>query len=42
MRLITLTALAATKVGKELSYTEIAQEIQVPENEVESWVIQST
>ena len=41
MRLITLTALASTKVGKEISYTEIAQEIQVPEDEVESWVIQS-
>ena len=41
MRLITLTALASTKVGKEISYAEIAQEIQVPDNEVESWVIQS-
>ncbi|KIM29417.1 hypothetical protein M408DRAFT_328690, partial [Serendipita vermifera MAFF 305830] len=41
MRLITLTALASKNVGKEVPYAEIAQAIQVPENEVESWVIQT-
>ena len=41
MRLIALTALASTRVGKEISYAEIAQEIQVADAEVESWVIQS-
>jgi translation initiation factor 3 subunit M len=41
MRLIALTALASTRVGKEISYARIAQEIEIPESDVEAWVIQS-
>lgn len=40
IRLVTLTSLASKRIGKDISYAEIAQELQVPEAEVENWVIQ--
>ncbi|PVG00481.1 PCI domain-containing protein [Serendipita vermifera] len=41
IKLVALTSLASSNVGKEVSYEEIAKTISVPEKEVENWVIQA-
>ncbi|KAF8313156.1 uncharacterized protein EI90DRAFT_3144149 [Cantharellus anzutake] len=39
IRFLTLATLASDYVGKEISYSKIASTIQVPESDVELWVI---
>jgi translation initiation factor 3 subunit M len=39
MRLLTLASLAASTPSKELGYGRISKALQIPENEVEMWVI---
>lgn len=39
IRLLTLTSLASTRVGKEITYEEIASALQIQEQGVESWII---
>ncbi|KAG8820319.1 hypothetical protein FRC17_010203 [Serendipita sp. 399] len=41
IRLVTLTELAASNIGKTVTYAEIANTIRVSETEVENWVIQA-
>ena len=40
MRLLTLASLTSTQVGKAVSYEQIASALQLPEQDVEKWVIQ--
>ena len=40
IRLLTLASLASTHVGKAILYAQIASALQVPEQDVEKWVIQ--
>jgi translation initiation factor 3 subunit M len=39
MRLLTFTSLAAATPSRELEYTKIIKALQIPEEEVERWVI---
>jgi len=40
IRLLTLESLTSTQVGKAVPYAQIANALQVPEQDVEKWVIQ--
>jgi len=40
IRLLTLASLTSTQVGKAVPYAQIASALQVPEQDVEKWVIQ--
>lgn len=40
VRLLTLAALTSNHVGKEVSYDTLAKALQVPDDDVEKWVIQ--
>jgi len=40
IRLLTLASLTSTQVGKAVLYAQIASALQVPEQDVEKWVIQ--
>lgn len=42
IRLLTLASLTSAQVGKAVSYAQIASALQVPEQDVEKWVIQGT
>lgn len=39
MRLLTLASLAFSHIGQNLSYSKIAEGLQVDSSEVEKWVI---
>lgn len=41
MRILSLTALAVTAPAGEVSYEQIQESLQVPAEEVESWVVQA-
>ena len=42
IRLLTLASLTSPQVGKAVPYAQIAGALQVPERDVEKWVIQGT
>ena len=40
IRLLTLASLTSPQVGKAVPYAQIASALQVPEQDIEKWVIQ--
>ena len=40
IRLLTLASLTSPQVGKAVPYAQIANALQVPEQDIEKWVIQ--